>query len=75
VSAIGFGALRIDASNASIDPDEFKQQLEDWARVVRASNAAPGTPGVAIPGDPERLKSTPTPDQIDARLRRTGTLK
>ncbi len=47
-----FGALRIDGF---IDPGEFKKQIDDWVRVFRAAKPAPGTPGVVIPGDPERL--------------------
>jgi LDH2 family malate/lactate/ureidoglycolate dehydrogenase len=46
-----FGALRIDGF---IDPDEFKRQIDEWVRVFRATRPAPGTPGVVIPGDPER---------------------
>src|SRR5262249_54549570 len=46
-----FGALRIDGF---IDPDEFKRQIDEWVRVFRASKPVPGTPGVVIPGDPER---------------------
>jgi LDH2 family malate/lactate/ureidoglycolate dehydrogenase len=46
-----FGALRIDGF---IDPDEFKSQIDEWVRVFRAARPAPGTPGVRIPGDPER---------------------
>jgi LDH2 family malate/lactate/ureidoglycolate dehydrogenase len=47
-----FGALRIDGF---IDPGEFKKQIDDWVRVFRAAKPAPGSPGVVIPGDPERL--------------------
>jgi LDH2 family malate/lactate/ureidoglycolate dehydrogenase len=47
-----FGALRIDGF---IDPDELKRQVDEWVRVFRATKPAPGTPGVVIPGDPERL--------------------
>lgn len=47
-----FGALRI---SAFIDVDEFKRQIDDWIRTFRATKAAPGTEGVLIPGDPERL--------------------
>jgi L-2-hydroxycarboxylate dehydrogenase (NAD+) len=47
-----FGALRIDGF---IDPDAFKGQIDDWVRTFRATKPAPGTPGVVIPGDPERL--------------------
>lgn len=47
-----FGALRIDGF---IDPDEFKRQIDEWVRVFRSTRPAPGTPGVVIPGDPERL--------------------
>jgi LDH2 family malate/lactate/ureidoglycolate dehydrogenase len=46
-----FGALKLDGF---IDPDEFKRQIDEWVRVFRATKPAPGTPGVAIPGDPER---------------------
>ena len=47
-----FGALRIDGF---IDPDEFKRQIDEWIRTFRATKPAPGTGGVVIPGDPERL--------------------
>lgn len=47
-----FGALRIDGF---IDPDAFKGQVDEWVRTFRATKPAPGTPGVVIPGDPERL--------------------
>src|SRR4029077_8997681 len=47
-----FGALRIDGF---IDPDEFKRQIDEWVRTLRATKPAPGTQGVVIPGDPERL--------------------
>ena len=56
-----FGALRIDGF---IDPNEFKRQIDEWVRVFRAAKPAPGTPGVIIPGDPER--------QAEAELRVTG---
>jgi LDH2 family malate/lactate/ureidoglycolate dehydrogenase len=46
-----FGALRIDGF---IDPDDFKSQIDEWVRVFRATKPAAGTPGVLIPGDPER---------------------
>ncbi len=47
-----FGAMRIDGF---IEPDEFKRQMDDWIRTFRATKPQPGTPGVMIPGDPERL--------------------
>jgi len=47
-----FGALRIDGF---IDPDEFRRRVDEWVRTMRATKPAPGTPGVVIPGDPERL--------------------
>jgi len=47
-----FGAMRIDGF---IDVDEFKCQIDAWVRVFRASKPARGSPGVQIPGDPERL--------------------
>jgi L-2-hydroxycarboxylate dehydrogenase (NAD+) len=56
-----FGALRIDGF---IDPGEFRRQMDDWVRTMRASKPAPGTPGVIIPGDPER--------QAEAERRVTG---
>jgi LDH2 family malate/lactate/ureidoglycolate dehydrogenase len=46
-----FGALRIDAF---IDLDEFKRQIDDLIRTLRATRPAPGTGGPLIPGDPER---------------------
>jgi LDH2 family malate/lactate/ureidoglycolate dehydrogenase len=46
-----FGAMRIDAFR---DPWEFKAQIDDLVRTLRATPAAPGTPGPLIPGDPER---------------------
>lgn len=46
-----FGALRIDGF---IDADLFKTQIDDWIRVFRAAQPAPGTSGPLIPGDPER---------------------
>jgi LDH2 family malate/lactate/ureidoglycolate dehydrogenase len=46
-----FGALRIDGF---IEPAEFKRQVDDWVRTFRAAKPQPGTPGVRIPGDPER---------------------
>jgi LDH2 family malate/lactate/ureidoglycolate dehydrogenase len=56
-----FGALRIDGF---IDPAEFRRQMDDWIRTLRATRPAPGTPGVLIPGDPER--------QAEAERRVTG---
>lgn len=47
-----FGAMRIDGF---IEPDEFKRQMDDWIRTFRATKPQPGTPGVVIPGDPERI--------------------
>jgi L-2-hydroxycarboxylate dehydrogenase (NAD+) len=29
--------------------------MDDWVRTFRATRPVPGTPGVVIPGDPERL--------------------
>lgn len=46
-----FGAMRIDGF---IEVDEFKRQMDDWVRTFRATKPQPGTPGVVIPGDPER---------------------
>ena len=50
-----FGAMRIDAF---IDVDEFKAQIDDYVRVLRATKPAPGTEGPLIPGDPEREAET-----------------
>ena len=47
-----FGAMRIDGF---IDPDDFKRQIDDYVRTMRATKPAPGTAGPLIPGDPERL--------------------
>ena len=46
-----FGAMRIDAFR---DVGEFKAQVDDFVRTLRATRPSPGTPGVLIPGDPER---------------------
>lgn len=46
-----FGAMRIDAF---IDPDEFRRQIDDYVRTLRATRPAPGTDGPLVPGDPER---------------------
>jgi LDH2 family malate/lactate/ureidoglycolate dehydrogenase len=46
-----FGALRIDGF---MDADEFRGRMDEWVRVFRATKPAAGTPGVVIPGDPER---------------------
>jgi L-2-hydroxycarboxylate dehydrogenase (NAD+) len=56
-----FGAMRIDGF---IDADEFKSQMDDWVRTFRATKPTPDTPGVVIPGDPER--------QTAAKRRVTG---
>lgn len=56
-----FGALRIDAF---IDPVEFRRQVDDWVRTFRRTRPAPGSPGVRIPGDPER--------ECEAERARTG---
>lgn len=46
-----FGAMRIDAF---IDPDEFRTQIDDYVRTLRATRPAAGTDGPLVPGDPER---------------------
>jgi LDH2 family malate/lactate/ureidoglycolate dehydrogenase len=46
-----FGAMRIDGF---IEAEEFKRQVDDYIRVMRATKPAPGTSGPLIPGDPER---------------------
>ena len=46
-----FGAMRIDAF---IETNEFKRQIDDVIRTLRATRPAPGTSGPLIPGDPER---------------------
>ena len=46
-----FGAMKIEAF---IDLDEFKSQIDDWIETFRQTKPQPGTPGVVIPGDPER---------------------
>lgn len=50
-----FGALKIEGF---IDPGEFKRQIDEWIRVFRATQPAPGTMGPLIPGDPERIAET-----------------
>ncbi|HEU0093575.1 MAG TPA: Ldh family oxidoreductase [Vicinamibacteria bacterium] len=46
-----FGAMRIDAFR---DTAEFKAQIDDFIRTLRATRPAPGTSGPLLPGDPER---------------------
>jgi LDH2 family malate/lactate/ureidoglycolate dehydrogenase len=46
-----FGSMRIDGF---IDPDEFRRQIDDVVRTLRATRPAPGTSGPLVPGDPER---------------------
>jgi LDH2 family malate/lactate/ureidoglycolate dehydrogenase len=43
--------MRIDAFR---DAGEFKTQIDDLVRTLRATRPAPGTNGPLIPGDPER---------------------
>jgi LDH2 family malate/lactate/ureidoglycolate dehydrogenase len=47
-----FGAMRIDAF---VEPDEFKQRVDQWVQTFRAAKPAPKTNGPLIPGDPERI--------------------
>jgi L-2-hydroxycarboxylate dehydrogenase (NAD+) len=47
-----FGAMQIEAF---VELDEFKLQMDDWIRTMRATRPQPGSPGVVIPGDPERI--------------------
>ncbi|HEY6201234.1 MAG TPA: Ldh family oxidoreductase [Candidatus Binatia bacterium] len=47
-----FGAMEIDGF---IDKNEFKRQIDEWRRVLKATKPAAGTSGPLIPGDPERL--------------------
>ncbi len=47
-----FGAMQIEAF---IDPDEFKNQIDDLIETFRNTKPQPGTNGVLIPGDPERI--------------------
>jgi L-2-hydroxycarboxylate dehydrogenase (NAD+) len=56
-----FGSMRIDGF---IDPPEFRRQIDDVIRTMRATRPAPGTTGPLLPGDPER--------QAEAERRRTG---
>ena len=46
-----FGAMKIEAF---IDVEEFKSQIDDYIDTFRATRPQPGSPGVLIPGDPER---------------------
>jgi len=46
-----FGAMRIDGF---MEPVVFKRRIDDWIRTFRSARPAVGTPGVLIPGDPER---------------------
>jgi LDH2 family malate/lactate/ureidoglycolate dehydrogenase len=46
-----FGAMRIDAF---IEVAEFRRQIDDLVRTMRATKPAPGSAGPILPGDPER---------------------
>jgi L-2-hydroxycarboxylate dehydrogenase (NAD+) len=50
-----FGAMSIEAF---IDLNEFKRQIDDFIRTLRATKPAPHTNGPLIPGDPEREAET-----------------
>jgi LDH2 family malate/lactate/ureidoglycolate dehydrogenase len=50
-----FGAMRIDAF---IDPGEFRAQIDEYVRTLRATKPAAGTSGPLVPGDPEREAET-----------------
>jgi LDH2 family malate/lactate/ureidoglycolate dehydrogenase len=46
-----FGSMRIDGF---IEPLEFRRQIDEMVRTLRATRPAPGTQGPLVPGDPER---------------------
>ena len=73
-----FGAMRLDGF---LEPAEFKRQMDDWIRTFRATKPQPGTPGVLIPGDPEReaeaerrAAGVPLIPAVVAELREIGRL-
>jgi len=43
--------MRVDAFR---EVEEFKSQMDDFIRTLRATRPAPGTSGPLLPGDPER---------------------
>jgi LDH2 family malate/lactate/ureidoglycolate dehydrogenase len=45
-----FGAMRIDAFR---DGNEFKSQVDDFVRTLRATRPVAGIDAVLVPGDPE----------------------
>lgn len=47
-----FGAWDIEAFRDTI---EFKQNIDEWIKTMRATKSQPGLYSVLIPGDPERL--------------------
>lgn len=47
-----FGVFNISAFT---DAEEFKRRMDDWIRELRSTTPMPGTTGVQIPGDPERI--------------------
>jgi L-2-hydroxycarboxylate dehydrogenase (NAD+) len=47
-----FGAYDIEGFR---DKTEFKKEIDEWVRTMRNTRPQPGTEGVLIPGDPERL--------------------
>jgi len=56
-----FGAMRIDAFQPA---SEFKAKMDEWIETFKNSSPTPGTEGVLIPGEPERLK--------EAKIRKDG---
>jgi L-2-hydroxycarboxylate dehydrogenase (NAD+) len=46
-----FGALDIEGFR---DKLEFKKNMDEWINTMRSTKPLPGSPGVLIPGDPER---------------------
>jgi LDH2 family malate/lactate/ureidoglycolate dehydrogenase len=56
-----FAAIRVDAF---MDPADYRAQIDDWIRTFHATRPAPGSAGVLVPGDPERL--------AEAERERTG---
>ena len=58
-----------------IDKDDDSKQFDEWTRVFRNPDQAPGTHGPLIRGDPERAAEAIRSKEAVPLLKRDATLK